>query len=102
MLYLVRLTMPRRGGLRAWGAVEADFERRLAGQQDQAVTDLRVDRELRRGRDSIRVVIVAAVEGGDVAEALALAWEAVLEAAGDDLGGWDLDRTEAEVRPAAT
>ena len=49
MLYLVRLTVPRRGGLRAWGAVEADFERGLAGPRDQAVTGLRVDRELRRG-----------------------------------------------------
>ena len=100
MLYLVRLTVPRRGGLRAWGAVEADFERGLAAQQDQAVTGLRVDRELRRGADSVRVVIVAAVEGVDVAEALDLAWRAVLEAVGDDLGGWDLDRTEADVRPA--
>ncbi len=100
VLYLVRLTVPRRGGLRAWGAVEADFERGLAGQQDQAVTGLRVDHELRRGSDSIRVVIVATVEGADVAAALGLAWQAVLEAAADDLGGWDLDCTEADVKPA--
>jgi len=37
-----------RGGLRAWD--EADFERGLAVQQDQAVTGLRVGRELRRSR----------------------------------------------------
>ena len=70
------------------------------GQQDQAVIGLRVDRELRRGAESIRVVIVASVEAGDVAEALGLAWRGVLEAAGDDLDGWDLDRAEAEVRSA--
>jgi len=101
VLYLVRLTVPRRGGLRAWGAVEGDFERGLAGQRDQAVTGLRVDRELRRGPDSIRVVIVADVEGVDVAEALGLAWQAVLTAVAEDLAGWDLARAEAEVRPAA-
>jgi hypothetical protein len=83
------------------GAAEADFERGLTGQQDQAVIGLRVDRELRRGAESIRVVIVASVEAGDVAEALGLAWRGVLEAAGDDLDGWDLDRAEAEVRSAA-
>ena len=99
MLYLVRLTVPRRGGLRAWGAVEGDFERGLAGQQDQAVTGLRVDRELRRGSDSIRVVIVATAEASDVAEALDLTWSAVLERVGADLGGWDLAQAEADVRP---
>ena len=102
VLYLVRLTVPRRGGLRAWGAVEGDFERGLAGQQDQAVTGLRVDRELRRGPDSVRVVIVATADAGDVAEALDRAWQAVLEAAGSDLAGWDMTRAQAEVRPAAT
>lgn len=102
MLYLVRLTVPRRGGLRAWGAVQADYERGLAEEQDQAVTGLRVDWELRRGSDSIRVVIVGAVEAADVAETLGIAWETVLEAADDDPDGWDLDRTEAEVMPAPT
>ena len=100
MLYSVRLTVPRRGGLRAWGAVEGDFERGLAGQQDQAVTGLRVDRELRRGPDSVRVVIVAMTEASDVAEALGLTWLAVLEAMGEDLAGWDLARAEADVQPA--
>jgi hypothetical protein len=100
VLYSVRLTVPRRGGLRAWGAVEGDFERGLAGQQDQAVTGLRVDRELRRGPDSVRVIIVAMTEASDVAEALGLTWLAVLEATGEDLAGWDLARAEADVQPA--
>jgi hypothetical protein len=100
--YLVRLTVPRRGGLRAWGAVEGDFERGLAEQQDQAVTGLRVDRELRRGAESVRVVIVATAEASDVAGALDITWEAVLTAADEDRGGWDLAWAEAEVRPAGS
>jgi hypothetical protein len=100
VLYSVRLTVSRRGGLRAWGAVEGDFERGLAGQQDQAVTGLRVDREFRRGPDSVRVVIVAKAEAPDVAEALDLTWLAVLEAMGEDLAGWDPARAEADVQPA--
>jgi len=100
VLYLVRLTVPRRGGLRAWGAVEGDFERGLAEQQGQAVTGLRVDRELRRGAESVRVVIVATTEASDVAGALSLTWEAVLTAACDDDAGWDLAQAEADVRPA--
>jgi hypothetical protein len=102
VLYLVRLTVPRRGGLRAWGAVEGDFERGLVGQQDQAVTGLRVDRELRRGAESVRVVIVATAEASDVAGALSLTWEAVLTAASGDLAGWDLADAEAEVRRAGS
>ena len=100
VLYSVRLIVPRRGGLRAWGAVEGDFERSLAGQQDQAVTGLRIDRELRRGPDSVRVVIVAKAEASDVVEALLLTWLAVLEAMGEDLAGWDPARAEADAKPA--
>lgn len=62
----------------------------LAAQQGQAVTCLRIDRELRRGRDYVRVVIVATAEAADVAEALGVTWQAVLTAAGDDPAGWDL------------
>ena len=64
------------------------------------MTGLRVDRELRRGSDSIRVVIVATAEASDVAEALDLTWSAVLEGVGADLSGWDLAQAEADVRPA--
>jgi len=67
VLYLVRLTVPRRGGWRAWGAVRGDFERGLAAQQSPAVTGLRIDSEVRRGRDYVRVVIVATAEAADVA-----------------------------------
>ncbi len=69
VLYLVRLTVPRRGGWRAWGAVRGDSERGKAAQSP-AVTGLRIDSEVRRGRDYVQVVIVATAEAADVAEAL--------------------------------
>ena len=72
--YLVRLTVPRRGAWRAWRAVSGTFEHRLAGQGSDVVLAPRIDRELRRGRDYVRVVVVATVVAGDVAEALDLAW----------------------------
>jgi len=96
----VRLTVPRRGGRRAWGAVSGTFEHRLAGQGSDVVLAPRIDRELRRGRDYVRVVVVATVIADDVAEALDLAWWAFREAAGDDLAGWDMAAVSAEVQPA--
>ena len=65
--YLVRLTVPRRGGWRAWRAVSGTFERRLAGQGSDVVLAPRIDRELRRGRNYLRVVVVATVVADDVA-----------------------------------
>jgi hypothetical protein len=46
----VRLTVPRRGGWRVWGAVRADFERALADRADPAITSAEIASELRRGR----------------------------------------------------
>jgi hypothetical protein len=54
-----------------------------------------VDSEVRRGRDCVRVVIVATVDAADVAEALGLAWWTFQKAAGEDLAGWDLAVAEA-------
>jgi hypothetical protein len=98
--YLVRLTVPRRGGRRAWAAVSGTFGHRLAEQGSDVVLAPRIDRELRRGRDDVRVVIAATVIADDVAEALDLAWWAFREAAGDDLAGWDTAAASAEVQPA--
>jgi hypothetical protein len=98
--YSVRLSVPRRGGWRAWGTLRVEFERRLAGQQGAAVITARVDSEVRRGRDYVRVVIVMTVAAADVAEALDAAWWAFLKAADDDAEGWDLAAATAEVRPA--
>jgi hypothetical protein len=97
--YSVRLTVPRRAGWRAWGAVRADFERALADPADPAVTQAEVASELRRGADYVRVVIALAVLGADVADALAVAWQAFRDAAGEDLPGWEVPAAAAEVRP---
>ena len=97
--YLVRLTVPRRGGWRAWGAVHGIFERRLAGQGSDVVLVPRIDWELRRGRDYVRVVIMATVVADDVSEAPDLAWWAFREAAGGDFAGWDTAAASAEVHP---
>jgi hypothetical protein len=74
--YQVRLSVPRIGGWRAWGAVSEEFERRLAEQQSPAVA-VHLDSWVRRGRDYlqmvIQMVIVATVGPVDVAEALELA-----------------------------
>jgi hypothetical protein len=98
--YRVRLSVPRAGGWRAWGTIRDEFGRRLAGQESAAVA-LHMDSEIRRGRDYVRVVIVARVDAADVAEALDLTWWAFRKAAGEDLAGWALADAEAEVRPAA-
>ena len=100
MRYLVRLSVPRAGGWRAWGTVRDEFGRQLAEQGSAAIA-VHVDSEIRRGRDYVRVVIVATVDAADVAEALDLAWWAVRKAAGEEFGGWDLARAAAEVRPEA-
>jgi hypothetical protein len=50
-LYAVRLSVARRGGWHAWGAVSGGFERGLAAQESEAVTDPHVESESRRGRD---------------------------------------------------
>lgn len=98
--YEVRLSVPRVGGWRAWGAVSEEFERRLAEQEGLAIA-IRVDGWVRRGRDYLQLVIVATVDAADVAEALDLAWQAFRKAAGDG-DGWDVGRVTADVRPAAT
>jgi hypothetical protein len=78
--------------------VRGEFERRLADQESAAVA-ARVDSEVRRGRDYVRVVIVATVDAADVAEAMDLTWWAFGKAAGEDLAGWDMAAATAEVRP---
>ena len=86
--YQVRLSVPRRGGWRAWGPIRGGFERRL-GEQESAAVAARVDSEVRRGRDYVRVVMVMRVNAADAAEALDAAWWAFLKAAGEDLAGWN-------------
>jgi hypothetical protein len=47
--YVVRLTVLRRGGWRAWRAVSGTFEHRLAEPGSDVVLAPLIDRELRRG-----------------------------------------------------
>jgi hypothetical protein len=94
----VRLTVPRRGGWRAWVAVRADFERTLADPVDLAIASAEIASELRRGADYVRVTIALSVAATDVADALAIAWDAFCSAARDDLTGWEV-AAMAEVQP---
>jgi hypothetical protein len=97
--YAVRLTVPRRGGWRAWGAVRADFERALADAVDPAIASAEVASELRRGVDYVRVSVAVTVVTTDVADALVIAWDAFTSAARDDPAGWEVAATTAQVQP---
>ena len=68
--YLVRLSVPRVGGWRAWGAVRGGFERGLARQHSRAVTEVHIVSETRRGRDYVRVIIASTVDAPDVARVI--------------------------------
>ncbi len=97
--YAVRLTVPRRGGWRAWAAVRADFERALADAVDPAIASAEIASELRRGADYVRVTVALTVVTADVADALAIAWDAFRSAARDDPAGWEVAATAAQVQP---
>ena len=97
--YSVRLSVPRNGGWRTWGAVSSEFERRLAEQESPAVIAPRIESETRRGRDYVRVTISMTASAPDVARALTAAWWAFRKAASDDTAGWDLTSAAAEIRP---
>jgi hypothetical protein len=97
--YWVQLTVPRRGGRRAWGPVRAGFERALADPPDPAIASAEIASERRRGAGYVRVTVVTTVDARDVADALAIAWDAFTGAAADDLNGWDVPAAAAEVQP---
>ena len=97
--YRVQLTVPHRGGERAWGPVRADFERALADPPNPAIAAAETASEHRRGADYVRVTVAMAVDARDVADALAIAWDAFTGAAADDLNGWDVTAAAAEVQP---
>jgi hypothetical protein len=98
-LFSVRLTVPRRGGWRAWLPVCGRFEQNLARLEGGAVTGAAIESEARRGRDHVSVTVAVAVTADDIAEALEAAWWAFRLAAADDPAGWDLVRATAEVQP---
>jgi hypothetical protein len=100
VLYLVRLSVPRLGGRREWEVIRDGFEDALASQRSPVVTGLRFDSEFRRGRDYVRVVMMATADAEDLADALGLVWQAFGEASSMD-NGWDLAAASAEVTPVA-
>jgi hypothetical protein len=97
--WLVRLSVPRRGGWRAWGAARRTFERALADPVDPSVISAEIGSEFRRGADYVRVVVVMTVSTADIAAALTAAWGAFRDAGAGDRLGWDMAAAEAEVRP---
>ena len=98
--WAVSLSVPRRGGWRAWGTASGAFENGLVAQESDVVTAPRIDSESRRGADYVRVTLSMTVTATDVAQALATAWWTFRRAAGDDSAGWDMARAQADVRPA--
>ena len=95
----MQLTGPRRDGWRAWGPVRGGFERALADPPGSAIASAEVVSEHRRGADYVRVTVAMTVDGRDVADALAIAWDAFTGAAADDLDGWDVTAAAAEAQP---
>ena len=47
----------------------------------------------------MRVTVAMTVDARDVADALAIAWDAFTGVAADDLNGWDIAAAAAEVQP---
>lgn len=91
--------MPRRGGWRDWGERRGGFEEALGAQKDPALVAAEIKSEARRGRDYVRVNVSAVVDAADIADAVAVAWDAFRQAAGDDAAGWDMAAASAEIRP---
>src|SRR5260370_18061328 len=75
------------GRLARLGAVRSDFERRLAAQESRMVIGPRIDSEVRRGQDYVRVVVVATIVTADVAQAAIVAWRGFRRAAGPEPAG---------------
>jgi hypothetical protein len=74
--YSVRLTVPRRDGWRAGGAVRGDFERALSDAGDPGISAAQIASEHRRGADYVRVTMELTVTALDVSDALAIGSDA--------------------------
>ena len=77
----------------------SSFEEGLAAQEGPALVAAEIESETCRGATFVRVTITAAVDAIDVADAIAITWDAFRAAAGDDDAGWDMASASAEIRP---
>jgi hypothetical protein len=59
------------------------FEQRLSAQVSPVVTEARLESEMRRGRDSVRIRILVTATATDVGQAAVIAWDVFRTAAGD-------------------
>jgi hypothetical protein len=57
-----------------------------------------LNKKARARADYVRVTVALTVAAADVAEALAIAWDAFRGAARDDLTGWEVTAAAAEVQ----
>jgi hypothetical protein len=100
--YRVQLTVPRRGGWRAWGTGSAAASSVLWPIRPTLPSlRPRSPPSTAGGADSVRVTIAMTVDSRDIADALAIARDAFTGAAADDLNGWDMTAAVAEVQPGA-
>lgn len=97
--YRVAVEVSHAFGWRAWNAVAAAFEQRLAAQASPAVHEPRLESETRRGSDLVRVRIAMTVRAVDPGQAAVIAWDVFKVAVGEDAAMWDLDAASAEIRP---
>jgi hypothetical protein len=97
--YRVAVEVSHAGGWRAWNAVAAAFEQRLAAQASPVVHEPRLESETRRGSDVVRVRIAMTVRAADPGQAAVIAWDVFKVAVGEDAAMWDLDAASAEIRP---
>jgi hypothetical protein len=97
--YRVAVEVTHAGGWRAWNAVAAAFEQRLAAQASPVVHEPRLESETRRGSDVVRVRIAMTVRAADPGQAAVIAWDVFKVAVGEDAAMWDLDAASAEIRP---
>jgi len=96
----VWLIVPRRGaaggpGERSTRTSSALWPIRRPGDRDSA----EIASELRRGADYVPVTLALTILATDVADALAIGWNAIRSAACDDLAGWEVTSAAAEVQP---
>jgi len=75
--FRVRLEIARTGGWR-------EFEHGLEAQASATVTEPRIESEMRRGRNYVRVAMSVTVDAPDIAQAAVVAWSIVQQAAALD------------------